>query len=732
MGCSVSHYHSVPRGEPPPPAPGACFGRVELIEEVVELAEIFEPVALIGPGGIGKTSIALEVLHHYLIEDRFGDNRRFIRCDQFPPTRAHFLAKLSKVIGAGVENPEDLTTLRPFLSSKEMFIILDNAESILDPQGPNIMEIYSVVEELCQIKTISLLITSRIATVPRNCKRLQIPTLSMKAALDAYYHIYSGSEQSEISSDDEQSELGSGDEQSELGSDDEQSELGSDDEQSELDGDDEQSELDGDNELPRIIRDHLRRVDFIPLSITLLATAASRNVWDRDQLAKEWKTQRARVLQTDYNASLVTAIELLLTSPTFHKLGRDLLEFVAFFPQGVDESNLDWLFPTIPDRKNIFNEFCALFLTYRSNGFVMMLAPIRDYLSPRDPRSSPLLCTTRDRYFCRLSVDVNPCKPGFEEARWIVSEDVNVEHLLDVFISFDQNAPDAWDAGYYFMRHLYWHKPRQTILRSRIEALPDDYYPKQKFSSELSRLFGRVGNCTEQKRLLTHILELERRSGNIPQVAQTLQYLSDANRLLGLHEEGIKQATEALEIYERRGGAEGQAQCLNQLAWLFFDAQQSDAAENAASRAMDLATEEDQEYLLCQLHRVLGKIYHRKGEKTLAAHYFETALGIASPPNWNEELFWTHHSLAELFGSEEEFDDANAHIEKARTHAAGDAYRLGRAMEMQANVWCLQRRVEDAKSEAMRALKIFEACGATCDAGASRNFIRMVEQAIEF
>ena len=559
-----------------------------------------------------------------------------------------------------------------------MILFLDNAESILDPQGPNAQEVYASVEELSEFSNICLCFTTRISTVPPACETLDIPTLSMEAACDTFHGIYKKGGRSDL------------------------------------------------------VNGILRQLDFHPLSITILATVAYHSRWDADRLTREWEKQRTGVLHTRHNKSLSTTIELSLASPMFQELGPDargLLGVIAFFPQGINENHIDWLFPTISDRTSIFDTFCVLSLTHRSNGFITMLAPLRDYLRPKDPASSPLLRTTKDCYLRRLSVDVEPGKPGFDEARWITSEDVNVEHLLDVFASIDGDSTEIWDAYANFIRHLAWHKRRLVMLGSKVEALSDDHPSKPNCLFELSQLFDLVGNHPD-KRLCTYALKLWWEQGEDLQVANALRFLSSTNKLLGLYEEGIQQAKEALEIYKQADEELGQLYSWGDLAGLFYCDKQLDASEEAALRVIDLSGEGNQ-YVVCTGHLTLGKVYHSKGEMGKALAHLETARKIATSFNWDHQLFWISYTLAEMFFSERRYDDAHAQVEHAKSHAANDAYQLGRATELQGRFFRSQHRFKEAKSETLSAADIYEKLGATGGLQNCRLSLQYIEEEMD-
>ena len=537
-----------------------------------------------------------------------------------------------------------------------MLIILDNAEFILDQQGTDGQEIRAVVEELCRFNNICICITSRTPTAPLDCRRLDVPTLSMGAARDTFYRIY--------------------------------------------DSDNQSNSADGILEL----------LDFHPLSITLLAAVGHQNKWDTNQLTRDWERLRTSILQTEQNKSLAAAIELSLTSPLLQELGPDaraILGVVAFFPQGVNGDDLYQLFPTISNRTEVFNEFSTLSLTYRSDGFITMLAPLRNYFSLKDPKLSPLLCTTKEYYFSRMSASTDLADPG---TQWIMSEDLNVEHLLDVFTTIDRESNDVWNTCAKFMEHLIQRKNRLTILRLQpnIEALPDNHLSKRECLFLLSRSFNSVGNQVESKRLLTHVLKLEREWGDDRGVAHKLRCLSDTNRDMGLRDEGIQQVKEALEIYKQLGDTVAQGWCLVGLARLLESDGQLGAAEEAASHAISLVPEEEDQSLAFHSHYVLGKVYHSKKKDEAAIQNYEAALGIAPALSGHDRdlLFDVHCSLADVLGDELRADEAKAHLEHAELYAADNPRRLRDVARQRVDLFALTHLIGGLMSGALAPTKV--------------------------
>ncbi|KAF7965428.1 hypothetical protein HWV62_43654 [Athelia sp. TMB] len=180
-------FSDTPPAQPVPPK--IFYGRDELVSELAALCSSGkqQSVAILGAGGLGKTSIALHVLHDPQVIKFYSKNIFFVACDGV--TTVHALAsRILRIMRA--PSPPDthpVDVLRSFLSvSSQTLLLLDNFESIWDLEQEH-SAARGLLETVDNATTASFIITMR-ADRPPPISGFQwtwsqtIPTLSLESA----------------------------------------------------------------------------------------------------------------------------------------------------------------------------------------------------------------------------------------------------------------------------------------------------------------------------------------------------------------------------------------------------------------------------------------------------------------------------------------------------------------------------------------------------------------------
>jgi predicted ATPase/DNA-binding winged helix-turn-helix (wHTH) protein len=118
-----------PPGPTPPLYVGHLFGRAEVVETLSTRLAQQRLIAITGPGGIGKTSVALAVTDRM----RQGLPDGVCVVDFAPLVDSKLVpTALASALGVGVVSENPLPSLVALLRNREMLIVLDNCEHVID------------------------------------------------------------------------------------------------------------------------------------------------------------------------------------------------------------------------------------------------------------------------------------------------------------------------------------------------------------------------------------------------------------------------------------------------------------------------------------------------------------------------------------------------------------------------------------------------------------------------
>ncbi|KAK7044337.1 NB-ARC domain-containing protein [Favolaschia claudopus] len=335
-----------------PANPKIFHGRDKELTAIVQLLLQDSPrVAILGPGGIGKTSLATAALHHPDISAKYT-HRYFVSCES-ANNHNSLIAHIASHVGVSLNTSKQI--LGHFSASEPCILLLDNFETAWEPLVSR-AQVEELLSLLADIPHLALMVTMRGAERPGSVlwTRPFLPPLhplTDKAAQLVFLDITDQAPENDVE-----------------------------------------------------IFELLKLTDNIPLAITLIAHISVFEGYDT--LLSRWRTENTSLLSegSDKHSNLDLSIRLSLSSPRMLNSpgALQLLSVLSLLPDGILEADLQQIDLPIVELGRSKTTLIRTSLAYLDHDrHLRVLVPIREYIRLHNPPPPPM-CRPLRRHFHQL------------------------------------------------------------------------------------------------------------------------------------------------------------------------------------------------------------------------------------------------------------------------------------------------------------------------------------------
>jgi tetratricopeptide (TPR) repeat protein len=636
-----------------PPAP-RCFGRADQVEDLVATlcAHPPPPTPILGPPGVGKTTITLTALHDHRVVEKYGARRYFVRCDG-AKSRDALVGEIITALGVEAgPNLEELVFLD--LERAPAVLALDNAET---PWEADTVAVEDFLTQLTAIPGLALVASLRGEQRPFGPtwrEAIRVVPLDLDSARTTFLAVAGEKYRS-------------------------------------------------DPNLNRL----LEAVDRLPLAVTLLAYQAE-GLSDLSGVWKRWQDKRTAILRRgdgkERLSNLGVSLELSIQGPRMTEPARRLLSLLGVLPDGIASEDLNAVLPEEGENAAV---------TLRKVGFAIagdtrlrVLAPVREHAGSQHPPEPEDLSLVINYYLNLAELGERAGAEGGKEAiERLTPETGNLESIVLRGLSGADPVPSIYAVralsefdGLTRLDIIGLLKRARDVARQieeeeleadclyglgRLALRGSEHDEARERFQEALPLYQHVGSLLGQANCIKGLGDIAKRRSDHDAARVKLQealilyqrvgsLLGQANCIKGIGDIAIRQLDytaarvklqEALILYERLSDLLGQANCIHELGFIALRCSEHDAAREKFREALTLHQRGGS--LLGQANCIqgIGDIAFRRSEHDAAREKFQEAVDLYEKVSDPYSIGWARVRLARIASTSEE---KQQHVQAAR------------------------------------------------------------------